>query len=61
VIGITPNALSILSLRKAFNQKVWALPDRAAHLRLKRGEALLDVKCADEEPMKTCADRFADD
>jgi hypothetical protein len=32
------------------------LPERAAHFRLQRGDALLDVKCADEEPMKTCAD-----
>jgi hypothetical protein len=31
-------------------------PERAAHFRLQRGDALLDVKCADEEPMKTCAD-----
>jgi hypothetical protein len=32
------------------------LPERAAHFRLQRGDALVDVKCADEEPMKTCAD-----
>jgi hypothetical protein len=31
-------------------------PERAAHFRLQRGDALLDVKCADEESMKTCAD-----
>jgi hypothetical protein len=31
-------------------------PERAAHFRLQRGDALLDVKCADEGPMKTCAD-----
>jgi hypothetical protein len=31
-------------------------PERAAHFRLQRGDALLDVKCADEEPMKNCAD-----
>jgi hypothetical protein len=31
-------------------------PERAAHFRLQRGDALVDVKCADEEPMKTCAD-----
>jgi hypothetical protein len=31
-------------------------PQRAAHFRLQRGDALLDVKCADEEPMKACAD-----
>jgi hypothetical protein len=31
-------------------------PERAAHFRLQRGDALVDVKCADEEPMKACAD-----
>jgi hypothetical protein len=31
-------------------------PERAAHFRLQRGDALVDVKCADEEPMKICAD-----
>jgi hypothetical protein len=31
-------------------------PERAAHFRLQRGDALLDVKCAEEETMKTCAD-----
>jgi hypothetical protein len=31
-------------------------PEKAAHFRLQRGDALLDVKCADEEPMKACAD-----
>ena len=31
-------------------------PARAAHFRLQRGDALVDVKCADEEPMKACAD-----
>jgi hypothetical protein len=31
-------------------------PERAAHFRLQRGDALVDVKCADEEPMRTCAD-----
>ena len=31
-------------------------PSRAAHFRLQRGDAMVDVKCADEEPMKVCAD-----
>jgi hypothetical protein len=31
-------------------------PQRAAHFRLQRGDALIDVKCADEEPMKACAE-----
>jgi hypothetical protein len=31
-------------------------PERAAHFRLQRGDVLVDVKCADQESMKTCAD-----
>jgi hypothetical protein len=31
-------------------------PERAAHFRLQRGDALLDVKCAEEETMKACGD-----
>jgi hypothetical protein len=31
-------------------------PERAAHFHLQHGDALIDVKCADEEPMKACAD-----
>jgi hypothetical protein len=31
-------------------------PPKAAHFRLERGETAVDVKCADEEPMKACAD-----
>ncbi|MCJ2036048.1 hypothetical protein [Methylobacterium sp. J-068] len=31
-------------------------PPKAAHFRLERGETALDVKCADDEPMKACAD-----
>ncbi len=31
-------------------------PPRAAHIRLQRGDTLLDVKCAEDEPMKSCAD-----
>jgi hypothetical protein len=32
------------------------LPERAAHFRLQRGDAMVDVKCADDEQMKVCAD-----
>jgi hypothetical protein len=31
-------------------------PPRAAHFRLQRGDAMVDVKCADGEPMRACAD-----
>jgi hypothetical protein len=31
-------------------------PSRAAHFRLQRGDAMVDVKCADDEQMKVCAD-----
>ena len=31
-------------------------PSRAAHFRLERGDSALDVKCAEDEPMKACAD-----
>lgn len=31
-------------------------PAKAAHFRLERGETALDVKCADDEPMKACGD-----
>lgn len=31
-------------------------PPRGAHFLLTRGDASLDVKCADDEPMKNCAD-----
>ena len=31
-------------------------PSPAAHFRLVRGDTVLDVKCADNEPMKSCAD-----
>ena len=31
-------------------------PSKAAHFRLERGDDRLDVKCADDEPMKACAD-----
>jgi hypothetical protein len=31
-------------------------PFRAAHFRLQRGDAMVDVKCADDEQMKVCVD-----
>ena len=31
-------------------------PSKAAHIRFEQGDLKLDVKCADDEPMKTCAD-----
>ncbi|MDP9561145.1 UNVERIFIED_ORG: hypothetical protein J2740_002334 [Rhizobium nepotum] len=31
-------------------------PSKAAHFRIEDGERKIDVKCADEEPMKACAD-----
>jgi hypothetical protein len=31
-------------------------PSKAAHFRLEHGDIVIDVKCADEEPMKACAD-----
>jgi hypothetical protein len=31
-------------------------PSKAAHFRFERGDGMVDVKCADEEPMKVCAD-----
>ncbi|MCZ7486752.1 hypothetical protein [Rhizobium rhizogenes] len=31
-------------------------PSKAAHFRLEDGERKIDVKCADDEPMKACAD-----
>ena len=31
-------------------------PSRAAHFRLGHGDVALDVKCADDEPMKACGD-----
>jgi hypothetical protein len=37
-------------------QRPTPTPERAAHFRLQRGDALFDVKCAEEESMKTCAD-----
>ncbi len=31
-------------------------PPKGAHFRFERGDARIDVKCADDEPMKACAD-----
>lgn len=31
-------------------------PSKAAHFRLEQADMRVDVKCADEEPMKACAD-----
>ncbi len=31
-------------------------PSRAAHFHLEHGDTALDVKCADDEPMKACGD-----
>lgn len=31
-------------------------PPKAAHFRLEKGDAALDVKCDDSEPMRACAD-----
>lgn len=31
-------------------------PTKAAHFHLERGDTVVDVKCAEDEPMKACAD-----
>lgn len=31
-------------------------PSKAAHFRVEDGETRIDIKCADDEPMKACAD-----
>jgi hypothetical protein len=31
-------------------------PSKAAHFRIEHGDTVVDVKCADEEPAKTCGD-----
>ena len=33
-----------------------APPGKAAHIILQDGDAMVDVKCADDESMKTCAE-----
>jgi hypothetical protein len=38
------------------NVAMKAPPTRAAHIILQDGDAMVDVKCADDEPMKACAD-----
>ena len=34
-------------------------PSKAAHFRLRKGDAAVDVKCADDEPTKACVDAAA--
>jgi hypothetical protein len=31
-------------------------PSKAAHFRVEQGDTVVDVKCADEEPTKTCGE-----
>ncbi len=31
-------------------------PSKAAHFRFKKGDAVVDIKCADDEPTKACVD-----
>lgn len=31
-------------------------PSKGAHFRLEQGETKIDIKCADDEPMKACSD-----
>lgn len=31
-------------------------PSKAAHFRVEDGDTRIDIKCADDEPMKSCAD-----
>ena len=31
-------------------------PSKAAHFRFRKGDAMVDVKCADDEPTKACVD-----
>ncbi len=31
-------------------------PSKAAHFRIEHGDTALDIKCAEDEPMKACAD-----
>jgi len=31
-------------------------PSKAAHFRVEDGPKIIDIKCADDEPMKACAD-----
>ncbi len=33
-----------------------APPSKAAHFRFTRGDGTIDVKCADDEPMRACVD-----
>ncbi|MFK0333832.1 hypothetical protein ACIQUB_22195 [Rhizobium sp. NPDC090275] len=31
-------------------------PSKAAHFRIENGQTVIDIKCADDEPMKACSD-----
>jgi hypothetical protein len=31
-------------------------PSKAAHFRFRKGDAVVDIKCADDEPTKSCVD-----
>ncbi len=31
-------------------------PSKAAHFRFRKGDAMVDIKCADDEPTKACVD-----
>lgn len=37
----------------------WEGPAKGAHFKLKRGGDNIDVKCADDEPVKACVDATA--
>ena len=42
--------------QSASKSDIAALPHKGAHFRLEDGDAALDVKCPDDEPMKTCGE-----
>jgi hypothetical protein len=44
-----PNVVAVPATTKA-------PPAKGAHIILQDGDAMVDVKCADDEPMKVCAD-----
>ena len=47
-----PNAPSQPAIRSPLSIS----PSKGAHFRLQDGDAAVDVKCADDEPMKLCAE-----
>jgi hypothetical protein len=49
---IPPNA----SAPAATKSPLSISPSKGAHFRLQDGDAAVDVKCADDEPMKLCAE-----